>query len=249
VKAVNMSEFIRLQKFIASAGIASRRSAEELIASGRVRVNGIVVREQGKKIDLERDKVEVNGSAVKMAEKKYFLLYKPKGCLTTVRDPFGRPTVMDFFPPAIKEGLFPVGRLDMNTEGLLLLTNDGEMAFCLTHPRFKIEKKYLAAVKGIPSAADLLRFEEGIALEEGMTLPAKVRIVSAEKERALLHIVLFEGKKRQIRRMCQLIGHPVVSLKRVSYSFLNLKGLRPGDYRALSAEEIGRLQKMVGLAR
>jgi len=243
-----MNELIRLPKYLASSGVASRRVAETLIAAGRVKVNGIPVREPGRKIDPRCDRVEVDNIPVETAsEKKYYLLFKPRGYLTTVRDPFGRPTVMDLFPEGVKTGLFPVGRLDMDTEGLLLLTNDGEMAFRLTHPRFQIEKKYLAMVKGVPSEGDLLQFHKGILLEEGLTSPAKVKVVLPGKRKTLLLITIREGKKRQVKRMCLAIGHPVISLKRVSFAFLNLNGLHPSAYRALTREEIRKLSVLVGL--
>ncbi|RJX23670.1 MAG: rRNA pseudouridine synthase [Dethiobacter sp.] len=243
-----MRELIRLPKFLASGGVASRRAAEKLIAAGRVKVNGIPVREPGRKIDPQCDRVEVDDIPVETAgEKKYYLLFKPKGYLTTVRDPFGRPTVMDLFPEGAKDGLFPVGRLDMDTEGLLLMTNDGELAFRLMHPRFQIEKKYLATVKGVPSAEDLLQFHRGILLEEGRTAPAKVKVCSQGKRNTQLLITIHEGKKRQVKRMCQALEHPVISLKRVSLAFLNLKGLNPSAFRPLTREEIRKLSVMVGL--
>jgi len=243
-----MNELIRLTKFLASTGVASRRIAERLIADGRVKVNGISVREQGIKIIPGQDRVEVDNVPIEPASKKvYYLLFKPRGYLTTVRDPFGRPTVMDLFPPEMKRGLFPVGRLDMDTEGLLLLTNDGELAFRLTHPRFQIQKKYLATVKGFPSEEELRKLQKGILLEEGLTSPARVKVISAGKRKSLLLIAIHEGKKRQVKRMCQAIGHPVVHLKRVSYAFLTLEGLAPCDYRPLTREEVRKLSALVGL--
>lgn len=243
-----MNNLVRLPKFIAASGAASRRAAEKLILEGRVKVNDTVVKEPGRKIDPRHDRVEVDNLPVETDnKKKYYLLFKPKGYLTTIHDPFGRPTVMDLLPPKVKTGLFPVGRLDKDTEGLLLLTNDGEMAFRLTHPRFEIKKKYLATVKGAPSKDALLRFEKGILLEEGLTSRAKVKVISRTKGKTTLLITIHEGKKRQIKRMCEAIGHPVIALKRVSFAFLDLKGLRPSAYRALTAEEIYKLSKLVGL--
>jgi 23S rRNA pseudouridine2605 synthase len=245
-----MSTFIRLQKYLASAGLASRRGAEKLIAAGRVKVNGITVTKVGTKIDPKQDQVEVDNLPVQPSgEMKYYLLYKPAGFLTTVKDPFGRPTVMDLLPGKVKKGLFPVGRLDKDTEGLLLLTNDGEMAFRLTHPRFEVKKKYLALVRGVPSTEDLQKFTKGIILEEGRTSPARAKITSVQQGKALLLITLHEGKKRQVKRMCSALGYPVVSLKRVSLAFLTLQGLRPSAYRTLTSEEISILSSLVGLKR
>ena len=242
-----MSELVRLPKFIAAGGVASRRAAERLIAAGRVKVNGITVREPGRKIDPRSDRVEVDRIPVEIIkEKKYYLLFKPRGYLTTVSDPFGRPTVMDLFPRGVKTGLFPVGRLDMDTEGLLLLTNDGEMAFRLTHPRFQVEKKYLVTVKGIPSRKDLLKLTKGVLLKDGLTSPAKIKVVSQQKRKTSFLMTMHEGKKRQIKRMCLAIGHPVIFLKRVAYAFLNLDGLRPSAYRSLTREELRKLSALVG---
>lgn len=245
-----MDSFIRLQKYLAAAGVASRRAAEKLISEGRVKVNGLAIRELGTKVDPRKDIVEVNGEIVKLAASpKYYLLHKPPGYLTTVRDPFSRPTVMDLLPKGERKGLFPVGRLDIDSEGLLLITNDGELAFRLTHPRFKIPKTYRVRVSGKPSREDLNKLERGIALEEGVTAPAKVRMLSASKNKreALLEITLHEGKKRQIKRMCAQIGYPVLSLKRISLGFLNLKGLSPGSYRKLKEKEVEKLRRLVGL--
>ena len=243
-----MKNLIRLPKFISQTGAASRRAAEKLIFEGRVKVNGVVVKEPGRKIEPGVDRVEIDNHPLKNAvQKKYYILFKPKGYLTTVHDPFGRPTVMDLFPDKVKKGLFPVGRLDKDTEGLLLLTNDGEMAFRLTHPRFKIKKKYLATVKGVPSEEALLRLKKGIFLEEGLTANAEVKVICTTKKKTTLLITIYEGKKRQVKRMCEAIGHPVVQLKRLKLAFLDLKGLRPGDYRSLSVEEIQKLAELVGL--
>ena len=242
------SELIRLPKYLARSGLASRRAAERLIADGRVKVNGIPVSEPGIRIDIRHDRVEVDNIPVKNTpERKYYLLFKPVGYLSTVRDPFGRPTVMDLFPRNVRKGLFPVGRLDMDTEGLILLTNDGELAFRLTHPRFRVKKTYQATVKGRPSEGELLRLQKGIILEEGRTAPAEVKVISAGKKKTVLLITIHEGKKRQVKRMCQAVGHPVISLKRVSYAFLNLDRLHPSDYRGLTGEEIRGLYALVGL--
>lgn len=243
-----MSSLIRLQKFIAKAGLASRRGAEKLIVAGRVKVNGRPVEKLGTKIDPAKDRVEVDSRLISMLpEKKYFLLHKPAGFLTTVRDPRGRPTIVDLLPGKIKKGLFPVGRLDRDTTGLLLLTNDGELAFRLTHPRFEVEKGYLALVRGVPSSGDLQKFKQGITLADGRTSPAEVKISSVRRGDAFLSITLREGKKRQIKRMCAALGHPVLSLKRVSFAFLTLQGLAPRAFRALTTKEIAGLFSVAGL--
>ncbi|HHT45994.1 MAG TPA: rRNA pseudouridine synthase [Firmicutes bacterium] len=243
-----MSDLIRLQKYLAAGGVASRRAAEKLIEAGKVKVNGKVVKKLGVKIDALHDIIEVDNSVITVPDKKqYYLLNKPKGYLTTVRDPFGRPTVMDLFPQELRKGLFPVGRLDLDTEGLLLVTNDGETAFRLTHPRFKIKKKYIARVKGIPREKDLQQFKKGILLEDGPTSPADAAIISTDKSNALLQITLHEGKKRQIKRMCKTLGYPVLSLKRTAIAFLKLHGLRPGGYRTLTPLEINKLATLLGL--
>jgi pseudouridine synthase len=245
-----MSNLMRLQKFLAAGGVASRRAAEKLIESGRIKVNGRVVKKTGTKVDAFRDKIEVDNCIVTLAEKKrYYLLNKPRGYLTTVKDPFRRPTVLDLFPEELLKGLFPVGRLDLNTTGLLLLTNDGEIAFRLTHPRFKIKKKYLAKIKGIPTERDLQMFKKGILLEDGYTSPAEAVVLSADNGNAQLLITLYEGKKRQVKRMCKALGYPVLSLKRISLAFLNLGGLRQGEYRELTPAEIEKLFVLTGLKK
>ncbi|MDO9535933.1 MAG: pseudouridine synthase [Bacillota bacterium] len=243
-----MSGLMRLQKFLSSGGIASRRAAEKLISEGRIKVNEKVVTEPGTKVDPLSDKVEVDNLPVTiLKKKKYFLLNKPSGYLTTVKDPYKRPTVMDLIPKKFQEGLFPVGRLDLDTEGLLLMTNDGEMAFRLTHPRYEIEKEYLAQVKGTPSKDDLYLLRTGVVLEEGKTAPAKVEILSSGDKMSLLRIIIHEGKKRQIKRICAAVGHPVVFLKRNSYAFLNLGNLKPGLYRSLTEEEVQKLYRLLKL--
>ncbi|NLX91007.1 MAG: rRNA pseudouridine synthase [Firmicutes bacterium] len=238
---------LRLQKFLSSAGIASRRSAEKMIKEGRVRVNGEVVREMGKKIHPLKDRIEVDNNPVRLPlPKRYFLLYKPRGYLSTVTDPFGRPTVMDLFPPHLQKGLFPVGRLDLDTEGLLLMTNDGELGYLLTHPRFQIEKTYHAWVRGIPSKSELQRLREGFQAGDTTFSPARVALLTTRQDppEAKLEIVIAEGKKRQVKKMCKAVNHPVIFLKRVSLAFLNLKGLKRGTFRPLKKEEIDKLYQM-----
>ncbi|MCG0278905.1 MAG: rRNA pseudouridine synthase [Thermanaeromonas sp.] len=240
-------KLMRLQKYLAQAGIASRRRAEELIRAGRVKVNGETVTTMGFKVEPGRDAVEVDGKIVELETKKvYYLLYKPAGYVSTARDPQGRPKVVDLLQ-GVRERVYPVGRLDYDTEGLLLLTNDGDLTLRLTHPRYGVPKTYEALVEGIPDAQDLSRLAKGVKLEDGWTSPAKVRLLWARKGRALLELTLREGRKREVRRMCKAVGHPVIKLKRTKMAFLTLKGLKPGEYRELTEEEVERLYKTVGL--
>jgi len=228
----------RLQKIIAAAGIASRRKAEELITGGLVSVNGQIVTELGSKADPERDHIRVRGKLLHGAERHvYLLMNKPKGYVTTVKDPEGRPTVMDLLR-GIHARVYPVGRLDYASEGLLLLTNDGDLAHRLTHPSFGIEKEYLAEVEGQPSAAVVRRLRRGVELDDGVTAPAKVSAV----EPSALRITIHEGRNRQVRRMCDAVGHPVVRLVRTRIGPIVDRRLPPGEWRALSAAEIRELQ-------
>ncbi|AIM15487.1 MULTISPECIES: 23S rRNA pseudouridine(2605) synthase RluB [Neobacillus] len=232
----------RLQKVIARAGIASRRKAEELIKEGKVRVNGEVVTELGTKV-TPSDKVEVNGIPIEKEEPVYFLLYKPRGVISSVSDDKGRKVVTDFFPE-VKERIFPIGRLDYDTSGLLLLTNDGEFANLLMHPRNEIEKVYVAKVKGIPLREKLKKLEKGIWLDDGKTAPAKVKLLSADrkKQTAIIEITIHEGRNRQVRRMFEAIGHEVIKLKRERYGFLTMNGLKAGEARELTPHEVKQLR-------
>jgi len=233
----------RLQKVLARYGVASRRRCEELILAGRVRVNGKIVTQLGTKVDVERDFIEVDGKPLQREEEKvYIILYKPKGYLTTVRDPQGRKTVMDLVK-GVKERIYPVGRLDCDTEGLLLLTNDGDLSFTLTHPSHRVEKTYLAVVKGTPSKAQLERLRRGVILEDGKTAPAGVRLLRPGRQ-AEVEITIHEGRKRQVRRMFDAIGHPVLYLRRVRFGPLKLEGLKPGQYRRLGDKEVRQLKKL-----
>ncbi|MDF2572076.1 MAG: rluB [Sporomusa sp.] len=235
----------RLQKVIAQAGIASRRDAEELITAGRVTVNGKVVTELGTKIEPRKDRVAVDGKPLKAEKYVYILLNKPKGVVTTLEDPRGRKTVADIVAK-IPERIYPVGRLDYNTEGLLIMTNDGDVTHALTHPSHEIAKTYLAKVEGFPPEEKLDKLRVGIKLEDGVTAPAKINIVDIDREKQLttLEIVIYEGKNRQIRRMCETIGYPVKNLKRIQYAFLTLEGLHRGQYRQLLASEVEELKRL-----
>ncbi len=236
----------RLQKIIAEAGIASRRHAEELILEGAVLVNGAVVTALGTKADPVRDHIKVHGKRIlPQARFVYLLLNKPKGYITSVKDPQGRPTVMDLIQ-GIPDRVYPVGRLDYASEGLLLLTNDGEMAQKLMHPRHEIEKRYWVKVSGHLTDAKLQKVSSGgISIPTGRTAPCLVQRLSQTKEYSWLEVTLHEGKNREIRRVMEKIGHPVNKLKRVGYAFLKVGDMSPGAFRHLTLEEVSRLRKRV----
>lgn len=235
----------RLQKVISQAGIASRRESEELIKAGRVKVNGVVVTELGTKVEPTRDKVAVDNKLIRSEKPVYILLNKPRGIVTTLHDPEGRKTVASLLPD-ISERIYPVGRLDYNTEGLLIMTNDGELTHALTHPSHEIAKTYRAKVLGKPPEEKLDRLRTGIKLEDGLTAPARVNMIDYEREKDLttVEIVIFEGRNRQVRRMFEAIGHPVRQLKRIKFAFLTLIGLRRGAYRHLEPAEVENLRNI-----
>jgi 23S rRNA pseudouridine2605 synthase len=238
---------LRLQRFLAQAGIAARRKAEILITDGRVKVNGRVVTELGTKVDPAKDKVEVDGKRVAAEEPMYLLLNKPKGYVTTASDPQNRPTVMTLVPRDAGR-VFPVGRLDFNTEGVLLLTNDGELANQLAHPSGGVEKTYHVKVRGSVDDRSLAALAEGIRLDDGdTTAPAQVLILGASQSgnNTWLEVTLHEGKNRQIHRMFEALGYQVAKLKRISYGGLTTDGVRPGKVRQLRAEEVRKLRKSV----
>ena len=232
-----MSE--RLQKVLARVGFGSRRACEELIEAGRVTVNGEVA-VLGRRVDPGSDRVAVDGVPVSTAPGLvHYLLNKPAGVVTTASDPHGRPTVVDLVPPEPR--VFPVGRLDASTEGLLLLTNDGDLAHRLTHPSFALEKEYLAEVEGRPTPAVLRRLRTGVDLDDGRTAPARASLVAPSAIRLTIH----EGRNRQVRRMCEAVGHPVVRLVRTRIGPLAERRLRPGQWRVLTPEEVLALQEAV----
>jgi|SRR5579884_723260 len=237
----------RLQKVIAKAGIASRRHAEELILEGRVQVNGAVVTQLGTKVDIAKDHVKVNGKRIQIEPHKiYLLLNKPKGYITSVHDPQGRPTVMDLISD-VRERVYPVGRLDYDSEGLLLLTNDGDLAEALMHPRSGIDKTYWVKVKGHLTEEKIKKIAQGgISLPGGKSAPARIRPLRKTSEHDWVEIILHEGKRRQIRLMIEKIGHDVLKLKRVGYAFLDLGDLSPGAYRRLTPTEVKRLKALTG---
>ena len=232
----------RLQKVIAQAGIASRRKAEELISEGKVAVNGRIVKEMGVQVGPE-DEILVNGTNIKKEEKVYYLLNKPKRTISSVSDDKGRPTVMDCFPD-ISERIFPIGRLDYETTGLLLMTNDGEFANLMMHPRSHIKKTYECAVDGIIDVTMCAKLEKGINLEDGKTLPAEVIIVSRseKKNKTVLLITIQEGRNREVRRMMEYFHCEVTRLNRIQYAFLELGNLRQGQYRKLRSFEVKKLK-------
>ncbi len=238
---------IRLNKFLSQTGTASRREADKIIAEGRVEVNGVAIQVLGYKIDDTKDRVEVDGKRVKKDENLiYLMLNKPSGYLVTLKDPFSRPTIKELLPN-LKKKVFPVGRLDYDSEGLILFTNDGELAYRLTHPRFKIKKTYLVKVTGSPDPSNLSRLERGIFLDGKKTAPAKVSRLSDSPKRTLLRIEITEGRKREVKRMCEAVGHRVLQLKRIGFAGLTLGKLAKGNYRFLGQEEIDNLRKQVVL--
>jgi 23S rRNA pseudouridine2605 synthase len=237
----------RLQKIIAAAGITSRRKAEELIVQGRVSVNGHVIRELGSKADPERDKIRVDGKPLPRSRGRIvILLNKPTGIVSTLRDPQGRPTVAGLLA-GVKQRVYPVGRLDYNSSGLLLLTNDGELANFLTSRASKIPRAYHVKLEGQPSPKDLARLEQGIVLDGRPTAPCKISLIS-EREKPWYEITLAEGRYHQVRRMFERAGQRVVKLKRVRFAFLTDRGLAPGQFRHLSSLEIDRLRHWKGEA-
>jgi len=236
----------RLQKVLSRCGVASRREAEEIIKAGRVAVNGKTVTLLGTKVEPGRDTITVDGRPVRAERFVYILLNKPRGVVTTLSDPRGRRTVADLIP-GVMERVYPVGRLDYNTDGLILLTNDGDLAYALTHPSCGIEKTYRAVVEGIPSEAALETLRQGVLLDDGPTAPAKVVLLEKDTEarRALIEITISEGRNRQVRRMCEAVGHPVLRLKRTRIAFLTLDGIKRGAFRRLSPSEVDTLKALV----
>jgi pseudouridine synthase len=237
----------RLQKILSQAGITSRRKAEGLILQGRVSVNGKIVRELGTKAVLGRDEIRVDGKTIKPeTERIVLVLFKPRRCVTTLHDPQGRPTVADFvnkFPMR----LYPVGRLDYDAEGLLLLTNDGELAHRLQHPRYKVPKTYLVKVRGHPPEEAVARLQQGVNLEDGVTAPAELIVMEDDQKATWLSLTLREGRKHQVKRMCAAVGHPVLRLRRTKVGPIELDNLRPGEIRRLKSREVRSLREKVGL--
>ncbi|WP_414697570.1 pseudouridine synthase [Peptacetobacter sp. AB845] len=237
---------MRINKYIASCGVASRRKAEELIISGRVTINGELITELSTTVDETKDIVEVDGVPINQEEKKvYILLNKPEGYITTVKDQFDRPSVLDILKD-VEERVYPVGRLDYETSGLLILTNDGDLTYKLTHPKHEVEKTYLAMVNGIISPEEKRRFENGLQIEDYTTAKAKLKIVKADEEKnySVCKITIHEGRNRQVRKMCKAIGHPVRNLRRIQMGRINIRGLEVGEYRNLTEDEVKYLKSV-----
>jgi 23S rRNA pseudouridine2605 synthase len=233
----------RLQKVLAAAGFGSRRGCEELIVAGRVTIDGQVVDSLGVRVDPESQKLAVDGERVKLQSKKYFLLNKPPGCLCTNSDPAGRPRVIDLLPP-METRLFTVGRLDENTEGLLLLTNDGELAHRLAHPRFQVERVYRVLVAGHPSPEVLNRLQEGLFFTEGKFRLRQAKKLKTKGQSTLVEVVITEGQNREVRRLFARIGHKVMSLQRIQFGPLRLGDMAPTEYRPLRPQELEKLREL-----
>lgn len=239
---------VRLQKFLARAGVASRRGSEDLMTAGRVTVNGEVATGLGTKVDPSSDVVCVDGHEVHAAAgPTYLALNKPAGVVTTMSDPEGRPTVASLVPSDEYPGLFPVGRLDQDTTGLLLFTTDGELSHRLLHPKWKVPKTYVALVEGHPGQLARKQLAAGIQLDDGITAPADVRILERRTDSALIEITIMEGRKRQVRRMFSAVHHPVIHLHRLQFGSVNLGLLGAGSYRELTSTEVDGLRAAVGL--
>ncbi len=237
-----MGEIVRLQKYIAMCGAASRRGAEELIQKGKVRVNGKLVKEMGTKVEIGADKVELSGELLHYAEKKYYImLNKPAGYVSTVKDQFDRPTVIDLIGEDLSARIFPVGRLDYETEGLLLLTNDGDFTYRVTHPKFHVDKTYIAVLKGGITVKGLAMLRKGVDIGGFVTSPAEVEILDAEAGKTMIKIVIHEGKNRQVRKMFEAVGSKVEYLKRVKIGTVEIGNLPLGRWRYLTSHEINYL--------
>lgn len=239
-----MSNMERLQKVIAQSGLTSRRKAEKLIVEGKVKVNNKIVTTLGTKVS-KKDIVEVNGIPLEKEEPVYYLLYKPREVITSLDDEKDRKVVTDFLPD-VEERIFPIGRLDYQTSGILLLTNDGEFANLLMHPRYEIEKVYIAKIKGIPDKDKLELIKKGIKSDNDILKAISYKVISTDRKKntMILQIILNEGKNRHIRRMMEVLGFPVMKLKREKYGTLTLHGLQPGEYRSLTPHEIKQMRHL-----
>lgn len=236
-----MEDKIRLQKHMAQCGVASRRHAEELIKAGRVKVNGRIITEMGTLVS-EQDRVEVDGKLIKKEKKLiYIMLNKPSGYVSTVSDPEGRKTVLDLID-GVNERIYPVGRLDYDTTGLIILTNDGDFAFESTHPGRETKKTYMAEVLGMPSNEALKALRSGIMLDGKLTAPAQVEVLDIKPKSTVLKIIIHEGRNRQVKRMCEAVKHPVLRLKRTAVGRLTLGDLKPGEWRYLSINEVKQIR-------
>ncbi|MFO0570784.1 MAG: pseudouridine synthase [Polyangiaceae bacterium] len=243
-----MSKLERLQKVLRSAGVASRRSAEDLIREGRVRVGGRIVTELGTKVDPERDRVELDGKRLIAESRAYVVLHKPREVMCTMRDPEGRKTVADLVR-GVGARVVPIGRLDFHTSGVLLLTNDGDFAATLAHPKKGAPKTYVAKVRGSVGDEALARFSDSIEIDGRATRPAAVRILRHEGDKTWIEVTLHEGRNRQVRRLGDIAGHPVLRLVRTTFAGIDAEGLRPGEWRYLSVDELVQLKKTFGVPR
>lgn len=235
---------MRLQKYMAKCGVASRRKSEEIILSRRVKVNGETISELGTTITLGKDIVSVDEKIIKLEETKvYIMLNKPTGYVTTLEDEFNRKKVIDLIK-GVDERVYPVGRLDYDTSGLLILTNDGDLTYKLTHPSYEIVKTYLAKVEGIPNKEELIRFRNGLKIEDYITSKAEINILKEYVSSSILEIKIHEGRNRQVRKMCASISHPVLELKRISFGGIDLGNLKQGHWRFLTKNEIAFLKKL-----
>lgn len=235
---------MRINKYIASCGVASRRKAEELINVGRVKVNGKIINELSFQVDENNDRVEVDGKLIGLEERLvYIMLNKPEGYVTTVKDQFDRKSVIDLVKD-VGERVYPIGRLDYETSGLLLLTNDGDLTYKLTHPKHEVDKTYIATLKGIPTLNEMKNFEKGLYIEDYKTAPAKIKVLkkNEEKNYCVCEIKIHEGRNRQVRKMCRAINHPVMNLRRKAMGKIVLKDVEIGQYRYLTKEEIDYLK-------
>ena len=233
----------RLQKYMASCGVASRRKCEEIILAGKVKVNGVFVNEVGTKVDPLKDIVEYEGKIITKEEKKvYIMLNKPEGYISSAKDEKGRKTILDIVK--VEERIYSIGRLDYDSSGLLLLTNDGEIYNKIIHPRVEVIKKYIAVVKGEISQKDIINFKMGIDIGGYITAPAEIKVISHDEEISTIEIGIHEGKNRQIRKMCAVLNHEVLSLKRISIGEIKLGYLQRGEYRALNKEEISYINNL-----
>lgn len=237
-------EKVRLQKYMADAGVASRRKSEELIAKGHVKVNGKLITEMGVKVD-NHDRIEVDGVPMEEEKKRYILMYKPRGVISAISDDKDRKVVTDLLEDDVRERVYPIGRLDYDTSGLLLLTNDGDFANHLMHPRYHVDKTYIAKVEGILTTEEIRKLENGIKLKGYTTAKAKVRVMSKDKKKnsSIVRMVIHEGHNHQVKNMFDAVGHKVEKLSRESYDFLTLDGLVSGQYRDLTRLEVATLKK------
>ena len=242
------AEGIRLQKVLSQAGVAARGAAEERIEEGRVEVNGELVTEQGRRVDPSRDRIRVDGQRIPPPRTHRYLVFnKPRGVVSTMDDPEGRRTIRDYLGRFAGEGLFHVGRLDTDTSGLLLLTNDGEFAQRLMHPSYEVPKTYLAEVAGLVDAATLRRLRRGVTLEDGPVKPDRIQVLQQSASRSQVRIILHEGRNRIVRRLFDAVGHPVLRLSRTAIGPVRLGGLAQGELRDLTGEELGALFDLSGL--